>query len=123
VSDVVDAICRYASVDGLDEDALRAVVHVVAVKTSLDQTSVTTLVKNLYPALRVPDDVVITVVGALGQGRGKPSPSTQDSLVKWLTTIHEITENPNTLSRLYGVLFGMLDMISIRCVLHKFDLL
>jgi centromere protein I len=119
VSSVVDVICRYASEDGLDEDALRAVVQLAAVKTSLDQTSVTTLVKNLYPALRVPDDVVITVVGALGQGRGKPSPSTQDSLVKWLTTVHEVTENPSVLSCLYGVLFGMLDMISIRYVLYK----
>jgi centromere protein I len=116
---VVDTICRYASEDGLDEDALRAVVQLAAVKTNLDQTSVTTLIKNLYPALRVPDDVVVTVVGALGQGRGKPSPSTQDSLVKWLTTVHEITENSSILSRLYGVLFSMLDMISIRCVLHS----
>jgi centromere protein I len=85
------------------------------VKTNLDQTSITTLVKNLYPARRVPLDVVVTVVGALGQGKGKPSPGTQDSFVKWLTTVHEIMESPSILSRLYGVLFGMLDMISIRC--------
>jgi centromere protein I len=86
------------------------------VKTSLDQTTVTTLIRNLYPARRVPRDVVVTVVGALGQGKGKPSPGTQDGLVKWLITVHEIIEEPHVLSRLYGVLFGMLDMISIRCV-------
>ena len=85
-------------------------------KTLLDQTTITTLIKNLYPAQRIPGDVVIAVVGALGQGEGKPSPGTQDSLVKWLMTVHEIIEDPNVLSRLYGVLFGMLDMISIRCV-------
>lgn len=84
-------------------------------KTSLDQTTITTLIKNLYPARRIPSDVVITVVGALGQGKGKPSPGTQDSLVKWLITVHEIIEEQSVLSRLYGVLFGMLDMISIRC--------
>jgi centromere protein I len=101
--------------DGLDPKALRNVVQLASVSTRLDQTTITTLIKNLYPAQRVPDDVVITVVGALGQGKGKPSLGTQDSLVKWLTTVHEIIESPNVLSRLYGVLFGMLDMISIRC--------
>lgn len=85
-------------------------------KTLLDQTTITTLIKNLYPSQRVPGDVVITIVGALGQGKGKPSPGTQDGLVKWLITIHEVVEDANVLSRLYGVLFGMLDMISIRCV-------
>jgi hypothetical protein len=91
----------------------------VCVKTHLDQTTVTTLIKNLYPALRVPADVVVTIVGALGQGKGKPSPATQDSLVKWLRIVHEIIEDPSVLSRLYGVLFGMLDMISIRCTLLR----
>jgi centromere protein I len=98
----------------LDEDALRAVVHIITRKTNLDQTSVTTLVKNLFPAQRVPADVVVTVVGALGQGHGKPSPISQDGLVKWLVIVHEIMADPSVLSRLYGVLFGMLGMISIR---------
>ncbi|KAF1923756.1 Mis6-domain-containing protein [Didymella exigua CBS 183.55] len=114
VSGVVDAICRHAFADGLDEDALETVVHIAARKTELDQTSVTTLIKNLYPAQRVSGDVVVIIVAALGQGQGKPSPGTQDSLVKWLALVHEIMENANVLSRLYGVLFGMLDMISIR---------
>lgn len=112
---MVDAICQHAFADGLNEDALDAVVHIAARKTELDQTSVTTLIKNLYPAQRVSGDVVVTIVAALGQGKGKPSPGTQDSLVKWLALIHEITEDGSTLSRLYGVLFGMLDTISIRC--------
>jgi centromere protein I len=118
---VVDVICRHAFEDGLDEEALRDVVQLVSVKTNLDQTSVTTLVKNLYPARRVPVDVVVTVIGALGQGKGKPSPGTQDSLVKWLSIVHEIIEDSNVLSRLYGVLFGMLDMISIRCASPNSD--
>ncbi len=116
VSSIVDVICRYALEDGLDQDALRDIVQLASVKTLLDQTTITTLIKNLYPSQKVPGDVVTTIVGALGQGKGKPSPGTQDSLVKWLITIHEILEDSNILSRLYGVLFGMLDMISIRCV-------
>lgn len=70
----------------------------------------------MYPAQRVSGNVVITIVAALGQGKGKPSPGTQDGLVKWLALVHEIIEDTNVLSRLYGVLFGMLDMISVRCV-------
>ncbi|EAT91202.2 hypothetical protein SNOG_01553 [Parastagonospora nodorum SN15] len=97
----VDVICRHAFEDGLEEDALRAVVQLVCVKTHLDQTTVTTLVKNLYPTHRVPADVIVTIVGALGQGKGKPSPGTQDSLVKWLRSIHEIIEDPNGLLRVF----------------------
>lgn len=114
VSGAIDAICRHAFEDGLDEDALRAVVQIATLKTELDQTSVTTLVKNLYPAQRVPADVIVTVVGSLGQGKGKPSPGSQNGLVKWLAIVHEIIQDPDVLSRLYGVLFGMLDMISVR---------
>lgn len=115
---MIDTICQHAFAGGLDEDALETVVHIAARKTELDQTSVTTLVKNLYPAKRVSGDVIVTVVAALGQGRGKPSPATQDSLVKWLMLVHEVVEGGNILSRLYGVLFGMLDMISIRYGIH-----
>lgn len=89
-------------------------MQLASVKTNLDQTSVTTLIKNLYPEQRVPSDVIVTVVGALGQGKGKPSLGTQESFVKWLTAVHEIIEDGKVLSRLYGVLFGMLGMISIR---------
>ncbi|KAK7187222.1 Mis6 domain-containing protein [Paraphaeosphaeria sporulosa] len=114
VSSIVDVVCRHAFDVGLDQDALRTVVQITSVKTELDQTSVTTLIKNLYPAQRVPSDAVVTIVGALGQGKGKPSPGSQNGFVKWLITVHEIMEDPSILSRLYGVLFGLLDSISIR---------
>lgn len=107
-------ICHHAFEAGLDQDALRTVVQIASVKTELDQTSVTTLIKNLYPSHRVPADVVVTIVGALGQGKGKPTPATQNTFLKWLVTVHDIIEDPNILSRLYGVLFGLLDSISIR---------
>lgn len=116
MSGVVDTICSYAFEHGLDVDSLRAVVRIVSTKTELDQTSVTNLIKNLYPNQRVATDIVVTVVGALGQGKGKPSPGTQHGLVQWLIVVHGIIEDSNMLSRLYSVLFGMLDMISIRCV-------
>lgn len=114
ISVAVDAICRHAFEHGLDSESLRLIIQIVSKKTELDQTSVTNLVKNLFPAQRVRADVVITVVGGLGQGKIKPSTATQIGLVKWLITVHEVLEDPKILSRLYGVLFGMLDMISLR---------
>jgi centromere protein I len=116
VSGVVDTICSYAFEHGLDADSLSAVIRTVSRRTELDQTSVTNLIKNLYPDQRVAPDIIVTVVGALGQGKGKPSPGTQHGLVQWLIVVHGIIDDPNLLSRLYSVLFGMLDMISIRCV-------
>lgn len=115
ISSIVDVVCSHALNHGLDADVLRAVVQIATKRTELDQTSVTTLVKNLYPSQRVPADVVVTVVGSLGQGKGKPSTSTQNGLVRWLAIVYGVVEDPKLLSRLYGVLFGMLDMISIRC--------
>lgn len=121
VSGIVDTICSYAFDNGLGASNLHAVVRIVSRKTELDQTSVTTLIKSLYPSQRVATDVVVTVVGALGQGKGKPSLGTQNGLVKWLITVHEVIEDPQVLSRLYGVLFGMIDMISIRCVSRSLE--
>jgi len=111
----VDVICQHAYESGLDGESLRAVVQIASTKTELDQASVTALLKNLYPAQRVPADLIATVVGALGQGKGKPSPGTQNALVRWLIAVHDIIDEPNVLSCLYGVLFGMLDSIRIRC--------
>ena len=62
VSSIVDVICRYASENGLDQDALRDIVQLASVKTSLDQTTITTLIKNLYPSQKVPSDGVITII-------------------------------------------------------------
>lgn len=114
VSVAVDAICRHAFEDGLDPASLQAIIKIVTRKTELDQTSLTNIIKNLYPAQRVPADVVIAVVSGLGQGKTKPSSPTQTLLVKWLITIYEVLEDATVLSRLYGVLFAMLDMISLR---------
>ncbi|OCK91240.1 Mis6-domain-containing protein, partial [Cenococcum geophilum 1.58] len=114
VSIAVDAICHCAFQHGLDSASLKAIITVVTRKTELDQTSVTNLVKNLYPAQHISADAVVTIVSALGQGKSKPSSATQLALVKWLVTVYEIIEDPKTLSRLYGVLFSLLDMISLR---------
>jgi centromere protein I len=110
----VNDICNHAFQNGLDSRSLRAVVDVIAVKTELDQTGNTSLVKSLYPARRVPPDVVVTVVGGLGQGNSKPSLPTQAALLKWLVLVYDVLEDATILSRLYGVLFDLLDTYSLR---------
>ena len=99
---------------GLANEELRRVVSLVANNNYLDQSSITTLIKNLYPAERVPSDVVITVVGALGKVKHKPSASSQAALVRWLNLVQDVLQDSNVLGRLYGVLFDLLDMMTLR---------
>jgi centromere protein I len=72
------------------------------------------LIRNLYPAGRVLDVVVIRVVGSLGHGRAKPSYTSQALLLKWVVMVYDILENPNVLLQLYSVLFNLLDTAAIR---------
>ncbi len=90
------------------------IISIITKRNHLDQTSITSLVNNLYPAGKVSSDAVFLVVGGLGQGVTKPSLPTQVSLLRWLIMVYEVLEDPETLSKLYGVLFNILDMISLR---------
>ncbi|KAL2355923.1 Mis6-domain-containing protein [Cryomyces antarcticus] len=117
VSTTVDAIIVSAFNHGLDSTPLSAVVGIVTKKNELDQTINTNLVRNLYPLQKVSSDVVLVVVGSLGNGRGKPASSTQVALVRWLVLVQEELQDPTCLSALYGVFFSMLDMISLRASL------
>ncbi len=58
--------------------------------------------------------MIITVIGSLGQGNNKPALAVQNALLKWIICVYDIVVDSKTLSRLYGVLFSMLDMISLR---------
>lgn len=110
----MNAVCGYAYHNGLSAHALQTVIDIVTQPNFLDQTSITTLVKGLYPAGRVSSDLVCTVVASLGNGRDKPSAPSQNLLLRWVIMIYDVLENAASISNLYGVLFNMLDMISIR---------
>lgn len=117
LSGLVDTICSHAYEHGLSSDALSTTIDIITLPNHLDQGSLTTIIKNLYPTSKVSNDVVFRVVGSLGQGKGKPSAPTQTLLVKWLILVYEVLADSSILSSLYGVLFNMLDMISLRFVL------
>jgi centromere protein I len=115
VSLTVNEICEYIYQSGVQNEELARIISLITTKTELDQSSITTIIKNLYPAERVSSDIIISVVGALGQGgKKKPSASTQAALVKWLAAIHEVLDDQRILTRFYAVLFNLLDMITIR---------
>lgn len=107
-------MCNHAYQHGLNRDDLENIVDIVTRRSHLDQTSLTNLAKNLYPAERVSSNIVITIVGALGQGQTKPSAATQSSLLKWIIVVVDVLDDATVLSKLYGVLFNLMDTMSLR---------
>jgi centromere protein I len=86
----------------------------------LDQASVAAIVRNLFPAAKVPGDAILDVIGCLGLGELKPSLTIQSHLLRWLVMVYHVLEEPDTLSRAYAVLFNLLDTAAIRCVALEF---
>jgi centromere protein I len=85
----------------------------VTSRCELDQASTTALVRHLFPAGSVSAEAVTVIVGSLGQGASKPTPATQTELVRWLVNAREAVDG-TALSRLYGVLFSLLDTLNLR---------
>lgn len=107
-------MCSKAYRDGLPNALLSTLTDLVTLPNELDQGSRGNLIKNLYPTSKIKDSIAIKVVASLGHGRAKPSFPTQAALLKWLVMIYDVLENPTVMSRLYGVLFNLLDTIAIR---------
>ena len=117
ISGVVDKLCSHAYEFGLSSSPLSRLVDIITLPNELDQASLGSLIRNLYPAGKVPDAVVINVVASLGHGKAKPSFNVQAALLKWLTMVYEILQTPRVLSQLYAVLFNLLGTLSLRYVL------
>jgi centromere protein I len=114
ISPTVDEICEHAYQFGFPSHELLRVIDLVTVKTELDQSTTTTIIKTLYPAGHVPAEAVCSIVASLGHAKRKPSSSTQAALLRWLSAIHGVLEDHTILTRFYAVLFNLLDMITIR---------
>jgi centromere protein I len=121
VSQTVDSICSHAFNYGLNNTSIARIVNIISRKNELDQTSLTNLIKNLYPAQKVQDDVVLAIISGLGQGGNKPSLATQTALVRWIIAVYDVLETRTILSSAYGVLFGLLDMLSLRYLLSSLN--
>jgi centromere protein I len=102
--------------EGLPNASLSRLVDLITLPSELDQASRGSLVRSLYPASKVPDGIVIKIVGGLGHGQSKPPHSIQCALLKWLVMVYDVLDNQKVLSQLYGFLFNLLDTVAIRCV-------
>jgi centromere protein I len=107
-------IASNAYESGINPSALERLIHILTRNNHLDQGTITTLIKNLYPIDRISSKVVTQVVCCLGPSKNKPSPATQASLLRWLILVYEFCEDRSHLAKLYAVLFNHLDMISLR---------
>ena len=114
ISSLVENICSVAYEEGLSSKVLEEIIDIITTSNHLDQASTQSLIKNLFPVGRVPDAVVIKVVGSLGHGRVQPSFTAQAALLKWLVMVYDFLDNQRVLSKLYSVLFNLLDTIAIR---------
>src|SRR3990170_2831583 len=84
ISSIVDNLCSAAHESGLSSTSLSRLVDAVTQPNELDQASLRSLIRHLYPRAKVPDIIVIKVVGCLGHGKGKPKYTTQAALLDWL---------------------------------------
>ncbi|KAI9885482.1 MAG: hsp70 nucleotide exchange factor fes1 [Watsoniomyces obsoletus] len=110
----LEQICNIAYRHGLSEDHLDTLTDIIVRPNTLGTSAVDRLIKNLYPAGLISDKIAVKVVGCLGQGVGKPAPSVQDGLLHWMIMTYTVMEDRMVLSSLYGALFNLLDMITIR---------
>ena len=114
VQPLISFVTEHAYEHGLQIIAIFRTLDIVCQSNHLDQSSITTLVKNLYPVDRVPTLAVCKVVCSLGNGEHKPSPATQNLLLRWIILVYEIIEDPSVLAKLYSVVFNLLDTMGIR---------
>ena len=99
---------------GLLPDVLSELIDLVTAPSHLDQASLASIVRNLYPATRVSRTIVLRVVAALGHGELKPSLNVQAALLRWLILVYHVLETPTVLSQSYQVLFNLLDTAAFR---------
>ncbi|PYI22601.1 Mis6 domain protein [Aspergillus violaceofuscus CBS 115571] len=107
-------IATRAYQSGISQFGLECLLKVLTKSNHLDQGTITTLIKNLYPQERISSKIVTQVVCCLGPAKTKPSPATQTLLLRWLILVYDFLDDRSHLSKLYAVLFNHLDMISLR---------
>ena len=123
VQPLINSIASFAHSHGLGTVPLSTLFELVRRPSYLDQTSIATVIKALYPAGLVPSALVCNVVASLGVGGSKPSPQTQNLLLRWILLVYEVLEDTACISKLYTTLFNLLDTMSIRYYRSSADFL
>ncbi|KAI9158681.1 Centromere protein I [Paramyrothecium foliicola] len=116
-SDVKPTVAQVASLaydGGLLPAVLRELVELLTTPSHLDQASLNTIIRSLYPASEVPRSLTLRILASLGHGELKPSLNIQAALLRWLIMVYHLLEKPATLSQAYPVLFNLLDTAALR---------
>ncbi|CCX06676.1 Similar to Centromere protein I; acc. no. Q8AYS7 [Pyronema omphalodes CBS 100304] len=115
VSEAIDGLTQFATIRGLRPEILQSLVDTLT-KTPcyLDQSQCGRIIKALIPRRKVSEEIVVRVVGCLGNGVHRPGAGVQAGLLRWLVMVYNVLEDYEMLSRLYGVLFNLLDMMTLR---------
>ncbi|KAK3906525.1 centromere protein I [Staphylotrichum tortipilum] len=114
IKSTVERLSSVLYAQGALPDELARLVDLLTIRAHLDQVSLASIVRNLYPSAKVADDVVLRLVGALGHGQLKASLPLQALFLRWLIMVYHLLENPTILSQAYGVLFNLIDTAAIR---------
>lgn len=107
-------ITRYAQESGIPLSNLTNIIDLVTRPNYLDKSSIAILLQNLYPATKVPPRIICNIVNSLGQGKHKPTVVTQNTLLRWIILVIPFLEDSSVLQSLYGLLFNLVDFLSIR---------
>ena len=99
---------------GVLPEELHQLVDLITTPNHLDQASLASIIRNLYPAAPVDDDAITKIIGCLGHGKSKPSLAIQGALLRWLIMIYHVMQSRNALTRGYSVLFNLLDTAALR---------
>ncbi|EXU95579.1 Mis6 domain protein [Metarhizium robertsii] len=94
IKSTVASFSTFAYEEGIVPAALDRLIDLVTIPNYLDQASLASVVRNLYPAERVSPNVVLHVVSALGHGALKAPLSLQAALLKWLVMVYHVLETP-----------------------------
>ena len=113
----MNTICQYADKHGLLTPDLHRLLDLAISPSSLDQANRGFIFKSLYPASKVPPDVIYKAVNSLGHGAQKPPASAQVALLRWLVMVYPTLEDSADFSSLYSVFFNMLGRMDIRAPL------
>ncbi|KUI71262.1 Centromere protein I [Cytospora mali] len=101
---------------GVLPEELIQLIDLLTAPSCLDQASLNSIIRNLYPVGKVPEDVILKIVGSLGVGELRPALTLQSSLLQWIMLVYHVldTKAQAILSRAYSVLFNLLDVSATR---------
>ncbi|KAI1853766.1 hypothetical protein JX266_001750 [Neoarthrinium moseri] len=119
IKSTVETLASECYGNGVLPDALTELIDLIVAPSHLDQASLNSLIKNLYPVTRIDGDIIIKVVGCLGHGALKPSLAIQAALLRWIIMVYHTIEKQDILSKVYAVLFNLLDTAAIRLALSR----